>query len=69
MAMMGILYRLGLGVPQDKVLAYMWLNLSVASGQQKAAKERSELANEMTREQIADAEKMAREWAAQHPLE
>lgn len=69
MAMMGILYKNGLGVPQDKVMAYMWLNLSVAAGQHKAAKERGELANEMTREQIAEAEKMAREWADQHPLE
>jgi TPR repeat protein len=32
---LGVFYDNGLGVPQDKVRAYMWLNLSAAQGTEK----------------------------------
>jgi uncharacterized protein len=31
---LGVFYDNGLGVPQDKIRAYMWLNLSAAQGRE-----------------------------------
>ena len=53
-------------VPQDYVLAHMWLNLaaSKSSGKERDAyaASRDSLAEKMTREQISEAQKLAREW-------
>jgi uncharacterized protein len=59
---LGILYWKGDGVPQDYVLAYMWLNLSAAQGNKDAAELRDKAAKLMTQAQIAEAQKLAREW-------
>jgi TPR repeat protein len=59
---LGFRYSLGEGVPQDYVLAHMWLNLSAAKGDEYAAKARDMVAAKMTPQQIAEAQKMAREW-------
>jgi hypothetical protein len=56
------MYEEGRGVPQDYVLAHMWLNLATAHGATDAAKFRDELAAKMTPEQVADAQRLAREW-------
>ena len=64
-AMMGLLYSQGRGVPQDDVLAHMWLNLAASQGgenQKDRAVARDQLAQKMTREQLAEAQRMAREW-------
>ena len=63
--LLGMHYRFGAGVPQDYVRAHVWLNLSAASAhqlQEQAASQRDELAALMTREQIAEAQRLAREW-------
>jgi TPR repeat protein len=60
---LALLYATGQGVPQDYVLAHMWLNLSAAQGNEPAAYERDSLAEQhMTPAQIAEAQKLAREW-------
>jgi uncharacterized protein len=59
---LGVFYDNGLGVPQDKVRAYMWLNLSAAQGREGAAAFRDLIARRMTPAQIAEAQKLAREW-------
>jgi TPR repeat protein len=64
---LGLMYFRGYGVPQDRVLAYMWLNLSAAldrnaNGRELAAKYRSLVAAEMTSGEVAEAQRMAREW-------
>jgi TPR repeat protein len=59
---LGVFYAKGLGVPQDYVLAYMWLSLSAAQGDQNGVKARDEFARLMTPTQIAEGEKLAREW-------
>ena len=62
---LGASYQIGNGVHQDYVQAYMWLNLSAASpgrSQERAAKLRDDVAALMTREQIAEAQRLAREW-------
>lgn len=59
---LGVLYDNGLGVPQDKVRAYMWFNLSAAQGREGAAAFRDLVARLMTPAQIAEAQRLAREW-------
>jgi len=59
---LGVFYDNGLGVPQDKVRAYMWLNLSAAQGREGAAAFRDLIARLMTPAQIEEAQKLTREW-------
>jgi uncharacterized protein len=70
---LGLMYAAGEGVSQDNVMAYMWLNLAVAqfpaSGTPQrgaAVRSRDVVANKLTREQIAEAQKLAREWKPVH---
>ena len=51
----------------DYVRAHMWLNLSAAQGLQQAATERDDVAKLMTPAQIAEAQKLAREWQPKRP--
>jgi TPR repeat protein len=63
---LGIMYRDGLGVPQDYVQAHMWFNLAavrfVAGEHNTAAENRDLVGRKMTRAQIAEAQRLAREW-------
>ena len=59
---LGVFYDNGLGVPQDKVSAYMWLNLSASQGREGAAAFRDRIARRMTPEQKEEAQKLTREW-------
>jgi uncharacterized protein len=59
---LGVIYGNRRGVPQDYVRAYMWFNLSAALGYQIAVKNRDIAARVMTPSQIAEAQKLAREW-------
>ena len=59
---LGALYENGRGVPKDNVRAHMWFNLSGAQGHQAAVKNRDKLTASMDREQVAEAQKLAREW-------
>jgi len=59
---LGDCYYNGKGVPQDEVLAYMWYNLAAASGFETAKSLRELISVRMTPEQIAEAQKLSREW-------
>ncbi len=59
---LGVMYGKGQGVPQDYVFAHMWFNLSAAQGGEDARKNRDIAAELMTPEQIAQAQKLARDW-------
>ena len=59
---LGRVYRMGLGAPQDYVLAHMWFNLAASRGEMAALKERDALAAKMTPAERAEAQKRAREW-------
>jgi TPR repeat protein len=68
---LGVAYARGVGVPQDYVHAHMWFNLAAAvqrtpehipEFRAKAAKERDAVAAGMTPAQIAEAQRLAREW-------
>ncbi len=57
---LGFLYGRGVGVPQDYIQAHMWFNLAGAQGDNYAY--RDIIAKSMTAAQIAEAQKLAREW-------
>ncbi len=57
-----IMYDEGQGVPQNFVQAHKWYNLAATNGDKPAAELRDALANQMTPAQIAEAQKLAREW-------
>ena len=59
---LGVRYAKGEGVPQDDVLAHKWFNLAAAQGDASAKKGRDIVTDRMTREQIAEAQRLAREW-------
>jgi TPR repeat protein len=59
---LGVMYADGQGVPQDYVNAHMWFNLAAAQGDQDALKNRELVEQRMTPAQIAEAQKLAREW-------
>ena len=59
---LGVLYDNGLGVPQDKVRAYMWFTLPAAQGRDGAAAFGGLIARRMTPAQIEEAQKLTREW-------
>ena len=59
---LGIMYWGGDGVPQDDVQAHLWLNLAAAQGDFLAEYFRDKVAESMTPAQIAEAQRLAREW-------
>lgn len=64
---LGTLYATGRGVPEDKVHAYLWFSLAAARGDLTALNYRNRVAQEMTPAQIAEAQKIAREWRPTRP--
>ena len=58
---LGMMYAKGQGVAQDYVRAHMWFNLGAVSGDTNAVKGRDIVATTMTAQQIAEAQKLARE--------
>lgn len=59
------MYEKGLGVPQDFAMAYMWFNLAAADRYgSDAASRRDALAARMEPSQVAEAQRMSREWKA-----
>ena len=62
MLALGRAFAKGLGVPQNYVLAHMWLNLAAGRGSAEAARERDTLAANMIPQHIASAQERARAW-------
>ncbi len=65
-ANLGRMYGNGEGVPEDHVLAYMWSNLAAAQGNEIAQDNKDIIEERMTREQIAEAQRLSREWLEAH---
>lgn len=63
---MGLAYSAGRDGRVDLVEAHKWFNIAAAKGDPTAARLREELAEEMTREEIAAALRSAREWLSRH---
>jgi uncharacterized protein len=64
---LGIMYAEGRGVPQDYVRAHMWFSLAAARGEQRAIKTLDMAERRMTPAQIAEAQKLARDWKPATP--
>ena len=64
------MYSRGRGVPQDYVQAHVWYNLAASrrSGEdrQRSIRGRERAKSRMTPDQIAEAQRLAREWDAAH---
>jgi TPR repeat protein len=66
---LGVMYNNGQGVPQDYVLAHMWLNIASATEndsarQKQAAENLDKTARLMTAQQIVEAQELARKCTA-----
>ena len=59
---LGMLYATGRDVIADLVAAHKWFNIAAARGNAEALKRRVEIAREMSGEEIAEAQRQAREW-------
>ena len=59
---LGIMYAKGEGVIQNDVEAYKWWNLAAAQGVGSAKKSKAIVAKNMTREQVAEAQRLSAEW-------
>ena len=56
------MYEEGHGVPQDYVLALMWLNIAGSNENEVDVKQRTILEKQMTPKEIEKAQEMARNW-------
>ena len=65
---LGLMYASGRGVPQDFVQAHMWFHIAAALGDEMAKRGQNKVASRMTPDQIAEAQRMAREWLAKYQL-
>jgi TPR repeat protein len=63
---LGLAYCSGRDVGVDFIEAHKWFNLAALRGNGEAKRYRSELASEMSRAEIGQAQRRAREWLALH---
>ena len=63
---LGLMYEEGEGVPQDYSQAHIWYNLAasdlIGEDRERSVRNRDRMAEEMTSEQIAEAQRLASEW-------
>ena len=65
---LGLLYSTGQGgAPMDLVSAHMLFNLAALKGSEDAKSYRLELSHEMSSQEVAEAQRAAREWLDQKP--
>jgi TPR repeat protein len=59
---LGLAYSTGQGVSVDFVAAHKWFNLAAVRGVEEAKSWRAQISREMNATQIAEAQRLAREW-------
>ncbi|HEY8947265.1 MAG TPA: hypothetical protein VIM56_00115 [Rhizomicrobium sp.] len=59
---LGLAYSTGQGVEVDYVAAHKWFNLAAIKGSELAKSWRAQISAEMNVGQIAEAQRLAREW-------
>ena len=62
---LGAAYSFGEGVPKDYVTAYAWFNLAAAQGVGNAKKMAWRISDEMTADQIAEAQRLSSQLQAE----
>lgn len=63
---LGAMYYLGKGVPENLVLAYMWISLAADQGFELSKKTLPAVAEKMTPQQITEAKQKAEDWTKAH---
>jgi TPR repeat protein len=63
---MGLMYATGRGCEIDLVSAHKWLNIAAIKGNDRAAELRADVAASMSKMQLAEALRAAREWMTIH---
>ena len=63
---MGLKYATGRGCSVDLIAAHKWLNIAAIKGSDRAAELRSDVAASMSKLQLAEALRAAREWMTMH---
>ena len=63
---LGLAYSTGQGVEVDYVAAHKWFNLAALKGNNEAKRYRGEISREMSPTEIAEAQRMARDWMSIH---
>ena len=63
---LGVMYNNGYGVVKDYMRAYIWFNLAAVTGDDDSVKNRDMIAKQMTPQQVAEAQKLARECQARN---
>ena len=65
---LGVMYANGDGVPEDDIQAYAWISIASAQGVENSKNAKEILTGEMTRAEIAEAQKLSRKyWEAFGP--
>lgn len=59
---LGLIYCCGRGVDVDLVEAHKWFNLAASRGNAEARSYRAEIARELTRAEVGEAQRRARAW-------
>ena len=59
---LGLMYSTGRDVDADMIEAHKWFNLAALRGNAEARRYRSELSAEMSRAEIGEAQRRARQW-------
>ncbi len=64
---LGVMHEHGVGTPQDYVQAHKWYNLSASAAtdqesRERAVKNRNQVERRMSSTQVAEAQRLAREW-------
>ena len=63
---LGTMYAGGWGVAKDYIQAYKWIEIAAAKGDESYREGRDILTKQMTPAQVAEAQKLAREWMGEH---
>ncbi len=63
---LGLMYASGRDVDRDFIIAHKWLNLAALRGNDEAKRYRLELSAEMSKAEIAQAQRLARAWLSVH---
>ena len=63
---LGVLYSTGRGGTVDLVTAHKWFNLAALKGNEAAKRHRREISLQMSKDEIASAQRAAREWITLH---
>jgi uncharacterized protein len=63
---LGLMYSSGRSVEANLIEAHKWFNIAALRGSADAVGLRAEIAREMSRADVADAQRRARDWLATH---